>query len=398
MPIKHPRFVSILFVAILLAGLFLGVSRPAGAQTGEPLAPPEIPGEVVYVPFPVAIQLDGNLDDWQNIPVQVVTQGTSPSKTAGEDGPLSFAVAADNENYYLMMSIPDRTIITGQHGTDFWNEDSLEFYLNTSGDLNAAAFGDGIFQVNINPGDIGNTDPANLTLSGTNNQQAGVRAFVFKTADGWGIEANKDLTDQPEHGLEIGFQAQANGASEQDRNVKLIWSNADVGDNSWQYPYLFGRAMFLEVGRTDIPETTERGTPPTATPPPTPVPARQRISVNQTGYLPYAPKHAAYGSQVATPLTWRLLDSQGSSLLEGKTTPFGYDAASGDTLQVIDFSAFTTPGTGYTLQVGELKSDPFDIRRPNGASTPRRRLRSASETSCRFWCSRHWLSCPKTPV
>ncbi len=128
---------------------------------------------MVYVPFPVAIELDGNLDDWQNIPVQVVTQGSAPNKTEGNDGPLSFSVAADDETLYLTMSIPDKNIITGQHGGNYWNEDSLEFYLNTSGDLNASGYGPGIFQVNINPGDIGNTDPAALTLSGTNQPASG---------------------------------------------------------------------------------------------------------------------------------------------------------------------------------------------------------------------------------
>ncbi|MBK7456174.1 MAG: hypothetical protein IPJ46_21380 [Anaerolineales bacterium] len=70
------------------------------------------------------------------------------------------------------MSITDKTIITGKHETNFWNEDSLEFYLNMSGDLNPPAYADGIFQVNINPGDIGNMDAARLTLSGRNSEQA----------------------------------------------------------------------------------------------------------------------------------------------------------------------------------------------------------------------------------
>ncbi len=359
------RFLSRFLVGIiavsLLGTLILGAGQHVQAQAGEPLAPPQIPGEVVYVPFPVAIELDGNLDDWQNIPVQVITQGSAPNKTEGNDGPLSFSVAADDETLYLTMSIPDQNIITGQHGGNYWNEDSLEFYLNTSGDLNASGYGPGIFQVNINPGDIGNTDPAALTLSGTNSQQADVRAFVFETADGWAFEAAVPLRIDPAHGLEIGFQAQSNGASTQDRDVKLIWSNADASDNSWQFPYLFGRALFFEVGRTDIPTSSGPAAPPTPAPAPTPEPDRLRISVNQTGYYPFAPKHAVLASKFWNPLPWQLLDSQGNTLFQGETSEFGDDAASGESLQTIDFSAFTTPGTGYVLQVGEIRSDPFDI-------------------------------------
>ena len=79
------------------------------------------------------------------------------------------------------------------------------------------------------------------------------------------------------------------------------------------------------------------------------------ISVNQTGYFPGAPKHAVIVSDSRTPLDWRLVDGQGSVLLEGQTTPFGDDAASGESVHLIDFSALTTPGTGYLLQVGESK-------------------------------------------
>lgn len=361
MPIKNVRLVSSLMVIALLAGLILGISQPARAQTGGQLAPPEIPGEVVYVPFPVNITLDGVLDDWQNVPVQVITKGPSVSTVAGENGPLSFAVAADDTYFYLTMSIVDQTIVTGKHEENFWNEDSLEFYLNTSGDLNAGAYGDGIIQVNINPGDIGNSDPTQLTLSGQNTQQAQVNAFVFQTADGWGFEAALPLKFKPEHGMEIGFQAQANGATDLDRDVKLIWSNADTADNSWRSPYMFGRALFFETGQTDIPTALPREATPTAMPALAPFTPRQQISVNQVGYYPYAAKIAALASKRKEPVTWALKDASGQTVLTGDTQIMDFDGASGDTVQRIDFSAYVTPGKGYTLEADGHTSDPFEI-------------------------------------
>jgi endoglucanase len=361
MPIKNVRLVSSLMVIALLAGLILGISQPARAQTGGQLAPPEIPGEVVYVPFPVNITLDGVLDDWQNVPVQVVTKGPSVSTVAGENGPLSFAVAADDTYFYLTMSIVDQTIVTGKHEENFWNEDSLEFYLNTSGDLNAAAYGDGIIQVNINPGDIGNSDPTQLTLSGQNTQQAQVNAFVFKTADGWGFEAALPLKFKPEHGMEIGFQAQANGATELDRDVKLIWSNADTADNSWRSPYMFGRALFFEAGQTDIPTALPREAAPTAMPTPKAFTPRAQISVNQVGYYPYAAKMASLASKRKAPVEWMLKDSNGQTVLSGKTEVREFDGAAGEVVHRIDFSAYVTPGKGYTLEADGRTSDPFAI-------------------------------------
>ena len=45
----------------------------------------------------------------------------------------------------------------------------------------------------------------------------------------------------------------------------------------------------------------------------------------------------------------------------GETKPAGKDAASGDDVQIADFSAVKTPGKDYTLKVGADTSHPFDI-------------------------------------
>jgi endoglucanase len=487
---------------------------PTYAQDGGPLAPPGIPGEAIYIPFPMAITLDGDLSDWEGIPMVTVDKGPMTSPDPAENGSFTFAVAADMQDLYVTMRMPDRNIVAGQHGTDFWNEDSFEFYVNASGDLGATGYSDRIFQIDVNAADIGNSDPDALTITGVNSADRGVRGFVFETEDGWGIEVAVPLAGllEPEHGLEIGFQAQANGASELDRDVKLIWSNADTSDSSWTNPAVFGRAIFFEVGKTEIPEpggqaaeapgaalvaknllvngnfsdgqdnwwttgalevdvsgaelcaaianggtnqwdvivgqngapiaagqtytitfdarasenvkvnvrvqqeaapytpyfaqdvnlTAEtqsyqytfvssstdpassfqfqiggQGTPticidnvalegvsasstPTPAPTSTPAPAIT-VYVNQVGYLPNAPKRATVVNDSASPLTWELLDSNGDVVLSVSTGVYGDDAASGDHVHIADFSACTTPGSGYTLRVGDEVSFPFDI-------------------------------------
>ena len=85
------------------------------------------------------------------------------------------------------------------------------------------------------------------------------------------------------------------------------------------------------------------------------------VLVNQTGYLPDLPKLATIKSAATTPLKWELKKHGGAVVAAGETKPFGKDAASGDDVQIADFSTFKTPGKDYTLAVGADVSHPFDI-------------------------------------
>ncbi len=328
-----------------------------------PSIPAEISGEVLYVPFPVKISVDGDLSDWVDIPVIFVDRGPTPSADPAENGSFTFSVAADQDNLYITMQMPDKTLITGKHGTEFWNEDSMEFYINASGDLSATFYDIKMMQVNINASDIGNTDPDGLTITGVFSSDAKVKGFVFKTADGWGFEAALSLKDLLEvtHGKEFGFQAQINGASKQDRDIKLIWSKADTSDLSWENPSLFGRALFYELGRSDIPQPSVVAALPEPTPILGPEVIPPLVSVNQVGYFVDGKKIALLASDATEPLTWVLKNAAGEEVLSGLTTFKGEDAISGDNLHEIDFSVYTDPGEDYTLEAAGMKSVPFTI-------------------------------------
>jgi endo-1,4-beta-D-glucanase Y len=248
LPISTLRFVFLVY----LVSLTLTVH----AQATDLIAPPEIPGDAVYVPYPVHILIDGDLSDWAGIPVQTVTKGPYVSSDPAENGSFTFAVAADSKSFYITMSMSDAHIVTGKHGANYWNEDSLEFYLNLSSDLAGLGYVDGIAQFNVNAGDIGNSNPTAITVTGRDSDSMSLRAMVFRTQDGWGFEGAVALDGRivPTHGQEIGFQAQANGATMLDRDVKMIWSNADSNDSSWQNPSVFGRALFFKRGSRDIPQ------------------------------------------------------------------------------------------------------------------------------------------------
>jgi endoglucanase len=91
-----------------------------------------------------------------------------------------------------------------------------------------------------------------------------------------------------------------------------------------------------------------------------PNPAK-KVQVDLVAYVPGLPKRATLVSSATTPQAWTLRNSAGAVAATGLSTPKGADTASGDPVQLIDFSSFDTPGTGYTLSVGADTSFPFDI-------------------------------------
>jgi endoglucanase len=85
------------------------------------------------------------------------------------------------------------------------------------------------------------------------------------------------------------------------------------------------------------------------------------LAVNQLGYLPGAAKVATLRSARDAAQDWQLLDGAGNVVAAGQTTPFGADAASGDQVQRLDFSAFQGEGQGFRLKVGAEQSFSFAI-------------------------------------
>ncbi len=84
--------------------------------------------------------------------------------------------------------------------------------------------------------------------------------------------------------------------------------------------------------------------------------------VNQEGYFPKLSKLATLLSSATTPEDWQLKNSEGTTVAQGKTIVKGFDHSSGDDVHIIDFSSYTTEGTGYILTAGSSTSMPFDIR------------------------------------
>ncbi len=206
------------------------------------LAPEGVAGQTYYAPFPHSITVDGDFADWVGVPRVTLS-------TAGSSASVTFAAAADENFLYLVGAIADDNIVSGQHGTDYWNEDSVEFYLNGTGDLDLTSYQDGVFQITVPALNI-DLAPDEAVIAGVRGTTAEAKVVTVRTDSGYAVEIAVpfksgvwDIT--PENGGALGFQVHLNGAAETNRNTKLIWSTYDRGDQSYINPSLFGELIFF---------------------------------------------------------------------------------------------------------------------------------------------------------
>lgn len=214
------------------------------------LAPDAVHGVAYYAPFPVFIELDGDLADWENVPR--VSMGDTSEDANTES--VTFAAAADDTNFYFMANVRDSNLVYGVYEplNEWYKEDSVEFYLNTTDNLFATRYSTGIAQIGVLAANIEN--PEETIFGGYNGADVNVTAVAVETEDGYIIEAavpleNDVWTITPANGQILGFQVHLNGATsaEDSQTTKLIWSAADADDQSWRNPSVFGRLIFWEV-------------------------------------------------------------------------------------------------------------------------------------------------------
>jgi Carbohydrate family 9 binding domain-like len=242
---------------MVLFALGCGVS-----QAQAPLAPDGMTGDYYFAPYNVQITVDGKLDDWAGVPKVKVDKGPY---TVGES--YSFAVAADEKNLYYMADVMDAKRIAGTHNTDYWNEDTVEFYLNITDDIDAPAYEKGIIQFWIPRLNSDKTDGSCVNAGGNNYLKDSLKCRLIEKADKSGFVAevsvplevaSAEWSLKPGHGKVIGFQSQYNSASTADRDTKLVWSLNDRTDASWRNPSKFGRLVFFKVGEKETPKVEPR--------------------------------------------------------------------------------------------------------------------------------------------
>ena len=210
-------------------------------------------------PFPVSIKLDGNLNDWTGTGAEFILvphdKGTGPAPSDA-DASLRFAAAANDKWLYVAIDIKDDAIKFGE--TDDWQDDSVEIYIDANHARTATYENDDV-QITIGAKniDLKNIEKPALTGS-TGVADIGIQAAVVKTSGGWIVEAGIPLKNtkwdiKSEVNNIIGFNIHFNDDDDgTGRDHKLIWSDLDVDDTSWNNPARFAHLTFVAANITVV--------------------------------------------------------------------------------------------------------------------------------------------------
>jgi beta-glucosidase len=220
----------------------------------ESLAPDGIYGESYYAPTGVSITLDGSFDDWAGVPRQTVPEGNDFSLGAPS---VTFAIATDDEYLYFWGDVVDNNIISGQHGADYWNEDSIEFYINATGDLSLTSYTDGVAQLTIPPINAELPEAQAPFFGGVRGETAEAQIVTVYTETGYAVEVAIPLNNavwsiDTSSTEPLGVQVHLNIATSSNRNAKLMWSTWDNADQSYLNPSLFGELYFYQNENTAV--------------------------------------------------------------------------------------------------------------------------------------------------
>lgn len=237
-------------LATLLGQVTSQVTEIEAPTRSDPqqLAPDSVQGVVYYAPYPVTIELDGEASDWENVPrATIESNNLSPNYETS----ISFAVTADDSNIYYLADVIDPNLTYGNYEASEWyREDSVEFYLNATGDVEISAYEVGVVQMGLMLVNI--TEPETPIVGGANSGDVAVDLVIVETDNGYLVEASVPLESdvwsiEPSHLASYGFQVHVNGSSSDDRDSKLIWSIFDENDQSFQNPSVFGELIFWDI-------------------------------------------------------------------------------------------------------------------------------------------------------
>jgi len=228
----------------------LMLSAIVGAVTGVQAQAPD----TYAAEYPVSVNLDGDFSEWQGVETVRVTTGPQMTADPNLNGAFEFAAVADADNLYVLLRVEDANIVAGQHGVMYWFEDSVEIYVNGTGDLELTSYAPGVAQITVPAVNIGRPVDQSLIV-GINHESVPARAAVVATDNGYAMEVAIPLrtnvwTLDPASDVPIGFQIQVNSSSGGDRDAKLSWSPRDQSeDRSYTDPSVFGQLVFQDSGR-----------------------------------------------------------------------------------------------------------------------------------------------------
>jgi hypothetical protein len=199
--------------------------------------------------YPVTITLDGNLGDWAGVEFILVPHDKGTAAAPDDaDASLEFAAVADDDWLYVAIDVKDDTIISGE--SDNWEDDSVEIYIDAN-HARTETYEDDDAQITIGAGSIGQAVDSPIITGSSGAADIGTQAAVVATAGGWIVEAAVPMNCSKwslnsAAGNVIGFNVHFNDDDDNDtRDHKLIWSDLDVDDASWNNTTRFADLTFI---------------------------------------------------------------------------------------------------------------------------------------------------------
>ncbi len=138
-----------------------------------------------------AINIDGNLDEWAQLPFEVDEKNIDAdpfSHKGSADASLAFDVAYDNDFLYIAAQVTDDEIIVHE-GTVPYQQDGINIILDARPEkISALQTGDRLFRETLYIGQSPVSDEENAGLYRKDQLPEGIRAVCKKTPDGYVTE------------------------------------------------------------------------------------------------------------------------------------------------------------------------------------------------------------------
>lgn len=218
-------------------GLIL-VPPTAISNTPEPSAPeaadsltPEPPVMVATVTLPAfqengavearqmaaAAVIDGNLDEWANMPAFASSYlvFNTPEWDGSDDVQATWRLGWDNNNLLIAVEVEDDVHVQTQSGNQIFKGDSVSLQIdsNLEGDFGPGLSSDD-YQINLSPGDfVGITPSAFRFQGGVDAPGHGITLAAQQTGEGYRLEAAipwQDIGLAPAAGMKIGLALNVN--------------------------------------------------------------------------------------------------------------------------------------------------------------------------------------------
>ncbi len=195
----------------------------------------------------IAPTIDGTIDNvWATTPAMNINNVTIGSLASDYSG--KWRALTDNNNLYILVEVND-AYKYNDSGTDWWNDDAVEIFLD--GDNSKGSSYDGIndFQLGFRYDDNTTIHVGNNSV----NRTTGIQFNIASTASGYICEVKipwSTIGTTPAIGKQIGFDV---GIDDDDNggDRDSQYASFATTDNAWSNPSVFGSVYITSCATTD---------------------------------------------------------------------------------------------------------------------------------------------------